>query len=59
MTSTEKWVQVLDEDGKSIGVRMLHKDRRGHDCVRYQRDWWRVERDGETMRHGYKIVGRI
>jgi len=59
MTSTGRWVQVLSEDGKSIGVRMLHEDRRGRPCVRYQKQWRLVTEKRVQLGMTYQIEGLV
>lgn len=55
MKTTGKWVPVVENiNDRYASVRMLHKDRRGRECVRYQRQWRLVSRErGKT---GYRYV---
>lgn len=57
MKSTGKWVQVVDKDGISLGVRMLHEDRRGRLCVRYQKQWGIVTEKRVHLGRAYQIEG--
>ena len=58
--STGKWAVIrCGDEPESVGIRMLHEDRRGRLVVRWMRDWWVVEKNSEIrFRKSYVIVGR-
>lgn len=58
MRRTGKWVPVVEDiDDRYATVRMLHKDRRGRDCVRYKKQWRLVERQHGKIGYRYVIGG--
>lgn len=57
MRSTGKWVYVIDHSGNGVGVRMLHKDMRGRDCVRYKKQWRLVIEKRVQFGMTYQIGG--
>lgn len=58
MKRTGKWVPVVENiDDKYVTVRMLHKDRRGRDCVRYKKQWRLVERQRGEIGYRYVTAG--
>lgn len=57
MKSTGKWVYVIDHSGNGVGVRMLHEDRRGRLCVRYQKQWRLVTEKRVQLGRTYQIEG--
>lgn len=60
MKSTGRWVAVKSlENEETIGVRMLHTDRRGRYCVRYQRQWRLVEERRVGLGRTYVLGGTI
>jgi len=60
MKRTGKWVPVVENiDDKYMAVRMLHKDRRGRDCVRYKKQWRLVERHRGEIGYRYVIGGLV
>ena len=60
MKSTGRWVQVVRDrnDGKPT-IRMLHTDRRGRECVRYERQWRLVEKVSRPDRVAYVLDGML
>ena len=60
MRSVGKWVPVTESaDDEHATNRMLYKDRRGRDCVRYKRQWRLVERTKTAIGYRYVIGGTI
>lgn len=60
MKRTGKWVPVVEDIGDEYAtVRMLHKDRRGRDCVRYRKQWRLVERQHGRIGYRYVIGGLV
>ena len=59
MESTGKWVKVVDRDERFIGFRMLHEDRRGRPCVRYQKQWRLVTEKRVQLGMTYQIEGLV
>jgi len=59
MESTWKLVKVVDMDERFLGFRMLHEDRRGRLCVRYQKQWRLVTERRECSGRHYRLEGLI
>ena len=60
MKSTGRWVQVLrDKSDRNPTTRMLHVDRRGRECVRYERQWRLVEKISRPDRVTYVLGGML
>lgn len=58
MKRTGKWVSVVEDiNDRHATVRMLHKDRRGRDCVRYGRQWRLVEKQRGKIGYRYVMGG--
>lgn len=54
------WITVSEDiDGSHAMATMLHKDRRGRDCIRYGRQWRLVERQRGKNGYRYVIGGTI
>lgn len=54
MMSTGVWVKVVDS-GRANGVRMLHTDTKGRPVVRFDKEWWTVDR---LRRNICKVTGK-
>ena len=55
-----KWIPVVEDiNDRHATVRMLHKDRRGRDCVRYKKQWRLVERHRCEIGYRYVIGGLV
>lgn len=54
MMSTGVWVKVVGS-GRANGVRMLHTDTRGRPVVRFDKEWWTVDR---LRRNICKVTGK-
>lgn len=59
MKSTGRWVQVVrDRNDRNPTIRMLHTDRRGRECVRYEKEWRLVEKVNSPNRARY-VIGKL
>lgn len=60
MKSTGRWVQVVrDRNDRNPTTRMLHIDRRGRECVRYERQWRLVDKVNCPNRVTYVLGGML
>ena len=58
MEDTGKWVVVAESTEQPYTtMRLLYRDRRGRECVRYRRDWRLVKRTKSTLGYRY-VIGK-